>query len=159
MNAPNTTLWPLLFTYRGTIMGQGFLASVSFCGRLLATVEPEGVWLDGVNPGALAVGGPSMEAANVELRETITRVLGGYASASSTFEAFRGAVERYYHETDEYSTTTWDTALEELKAGRLGQIEGLQRKPVDWSCHVSVEPQRIEDVTPRVADSLLLKAA
>src|SRR5438105_3607256 len=56
----NASAWPLIFSYKGTIMGKGFLAEIALTGRLLASQEMAGVWLYGVNPGALSVGAPTL---------------------------------------------------------------------------------------------------
>ena len=56
--------WPLCFTYAGSVIGNGFLAHVDLCGRLLAVPEADGVWLYGVNPAAVAVGAPTLSDAN-----------------------------------------------------------------------------------------------
>lgn len=166
MTTTTVTTWPLLFTYSGPIIGRGFFASVSFCGRLLATQEPEGIWLDGVNPGALAVGGATLDNANHELRETLTKVLVAYASEAKSFDAFKTAVERFYHETDDDTVAEWKASVDALKNGLLSVPAALRRKPDDWTCHVLVEPKRIEDLTPHDnqvcqndGDTTLAKAA
>jgi hypothetical protein len=148
MSESKSTAWPLLFTYDGPIIGRGFFASVSFCGRLLAWPETEGMWLDGVNPGGVAVGGKTLDEANQELRNTLTQVLVAFASEANSFEAFRSAVEGFYRETDSATVAEWEEALVALKEGTLPVPSGLRRKPADWECFVKVEPKRIEDLTP-----------
>lgn len=140
--------WPLLFTYSGPIIGRGFLASVRFCGRLLSHQEPEGVWIDGVNPGGFAVGGADFAAANLELREALTKILVDYAFEADTFEAFQAAVERFYYETDSDTVALWDDALTALRAGTLAVPDGLPRRPLTWACDIHVERQRLEDLQP-----------
>lgn len=166
MNDVKVTAWPLMFTYSGSIIGRGYLASVRFCGRLLATPETEGVWLDGVNPGGLAVGGANLDAANHALRETLTKVLVAFASEAASFEAFQAAVMRFYDETDDETVAEWEAALTALQEGTLPGLSGLQRKPPDWNFFVAVEPKRLEDLTPRDnpvchddVDTALAKAA
>jgi hypothetical protein len=148
MTNSTPSAWPLLFTYSGPIIGRGYLASVRFCGRLLAHQEPEGVWIDGVNPGGLAVGGADFAAANLELRETLTKILVDYAFEADTFEAFRTAVERFYHETDHESVGAWDDALAALRAGTLAVPSDLPRRPLTWACDIHIERQRLEDLRP-----------
>lgn len=141
--------WPLYFTYSGPIIGRGFLASVKFCGRLLASPETEGVWLDGVNPGGFAVGGKSFEDANLQLRETLTKVMVDFAFEADSFETFKGSIERFYHETSDDVVAMWEEGVEALKAGTLLVPPGLQRKPADWNCFIHVEPRRLEELTPQ----------
>lgn len=147
MNENTGHALPLLFTYSGLIMGRGFLASVTFCGRLLAWQETEGVWIDGINPGGFAVGGKNLHEANLALRETLTKVLVDFSFETPSFDAFRAEVERFYLETDDSSVGLWDSALEALKAGTLTVPAGLQRKPSEWTCHITIEPKRLEDLT------------
>ena len=49
--------WPLLFTFQQKVYGNGFLANVVAHGSVLASQEEEGVWMDGVQPADLSVGG------------------------------------------------------------------------------------------------------
>ncbi|HAM57559.1 MAG TPA: hypothetical protein DCQ64_19960 [Candidatus Rokubacteria bacterium] len=148
MTDTTPSAWPLLFTYSGPIIGQGFLASVRFCGRLLAHAEPEGIWIDGVNPGAFAVGGVDFPAANLELRDTLTKILVDYAFEADSFEGFRAAVERFYHETDADTVAEWDDALAALRAGTLAVPDDLPRRPLTWACAIQVTRQRLEDLQP-----------
>jgi hypothetical protein len=166
MSENKLTGWPLLFTYSAPIFGRGFLASVRFCGRLLAWPETEGVWLDGVNPGGFAVGGKNLDEANSELRTTLTKILVDFATEADSFNAFRSAVTSFYHETDDASVGLWEEALTALKSGCLPVPSGLQRKPAEWECFIDVEPMRIEELTPQhnplnspAVDTMLAKAA
>jgi hypothetical protein len=149
MSEHNSAAWPLLFTYSGTTIGQGFLASVNFCGRLLAWSETEGVWLDGVNPGGFAVGGKSLDEANVALRDTLLKVLVAFAAEAGSFDEFKAAVTRFYYETDSETVAWWEASLEAFKAGVLPVPSGLQRKPPEWQCFITIEPKRLEDLTAR----------
>ena len=49
--------WPLIFTYRGNVFGDRYIASVSAVSRVLGIQEDDGIWLSGVQPGGLAAGG------------------------------------------------------------------------------------------------------
>lgn len=149
MSDTRASAWPLLFTYSGPIFGRGYLASVRFCGRLLAWPETEGIWIDGVNPGGFAVGGKTLDEANLELRDSLTKILVDFAFEAESFEAFQEAVQRFYHETDDTSTALWEEALSALRAGTLPVPTGLQRKPADWECSIVVELKRLEDLTPQ----------
>ena len=166
MNENDTTTWPLLFTYSGNIIGKGFIASVKFCGRLLAWLETEGVWMDGVNPGGLAVGGRTFEEANVELRDSLTKTLVGFADEAASFEAFKADVTRFYDENDAVTVAEWEAALAAVKSGSSSAPAGLQRKPANWKCFIEIELKRMEELTARDnavsnpgVDTVLAKAA
>ncbi len=92
------TIWPLLFTHKGSVFGNGFLADIELCGRLLAEPNAEGVWLYGVKPGALAVGAVNLATANTELLKALVAVFVDFAEESKTFGQFKSMVEQYFNE-------------------------------------------------------------
>lgn len=141
--------WPLMFTYRGTILGRGFVADVDLHGRLLATPELEGVWLYGVNPGALAIGAPTLDAANAELRNTLTRLFIDFAQETASFAAFKTRVESYLAETDEGSVQEWEAARKEVRAGHVPVPDGLPKEPDECPSFVNVTEKPLEAVTPQ----------
>lgn len=146
-NAATSVAWPLLFTYKGPVFGTGFISYVELCGKLLASPETEGVWLDGVNPGAFAVGARTLEEANLKLREALTRVFIDFAEAADSFAAFKAAVESFYHETDPDTVREWDEAISAVKQGRVPVPADLERRP-DWNCFVRVIEKPVDQVTP-----------
>lgn len=149
--------WPILFTHRGTILGNGFLAEIELKGRLIATPEVEGVWLYGVNPGALAVSGRTLADANVELRNTLTRVFIDFAEDASTFDAFKTRVEQFFDETDSESVREWEDAVKCVRAGNVVGPEGLIRADANEARYVNVTRKAVEAVTPK--DNPLVKEA
>ena len=46
--------YPLMFTYRDVISGDGFLAGITLSGRALMIKENDEWWMYGVRPGAIA---------------------------------------------------------------------------------------------------------
>jgi hypothetical protein len=114
MNNMKSVVWPLLFTYKGPIIGNGFLSNVELCGKLLAFPETEGVWIDGVNPGAFALGAATLDVANRELREALTRVLVDFAGTAESFASVKAATSCYgktyrtLHVNHGYSLTNTD---------------------------------------------------
>jgi len=138
--------WPLCFTYTRSVMGKGFLAHVAFCGRTLAVMETDGVWLHGVNPGAIAVGGGSLADAHKALHEALTKTLIDFAEAAATYDAFEAAVDAFYHETDA-DLQEWEEEVARIKDGRTAPPDGLRRCP-DPELYVRVRAMRIEQLTP-----------
>ena len=67
------------FTYKSRFFGKGYIAEIEMCGRLLAELEMEGVWLYGVNPGAIAVGAVNLAGANVDLHKSLAGVFADFA--------------------------------------------------------------------------------
>jgi hypothetical protein len=147
--ATATATWPLIFNYKGTIMGKGFLAEIALTGRLLASQEVSGVWLYGVNPGALSVGAPTIDDANVELRKTLTLLFIDFAQEAASFDQFTKIVEQYFHESDGESIAEWDAARENVRAGRVPVPNGLPRQTEGPKLFVSVTLKAAESVTPQ----------
>lgn len=148
MNAPKSVAWPLLFTYNGPVIGNGFLSYIELCGKLLASPETEGVWLYGVNPGAFAISARTLDEANRELRDTLTRIFIDFAESADSFDQFKTAVEQFYAESDSETLDEWQQALLALQQGTGPVPEGLPRKPADWECFVTVTEKALDELTP-----------
>lgn len=151
----NSVAWPLTFTYRGTILGRGFVADIDLQGRLISTPEVDGVWLYGVNPGAIAVGAPSLNAANLELRSTLTRLFIDFAEQAASFKEFKTRIEAYLDETDAATTQEWETARAQVRSGQIPVPDGLPKKQDACTCFVKVTEKKLETLTPQ--DNLLLQ--
>lgn len=76
------THYPLLFGFRDTVQGNGYVARVAVDGRALMLVEPppEKVWIEGVTPGGFAASGHSQAAALESFRQSYLAVLFGSPS-------------------------------------------------------------------------------
>lgn len=153
--------YPLLFSYRGPVIGPKFLAEVMLRGRLLASVEPEGWWLYGVNPGALAVDGKSLDEADCQLKETMHDVLVGFAEEAESFDDFKRSVEEYFYAVCEPVLQEWTEAVANVRSSPTIKIEGLPKKPADSDMFVRVTKKAERDMSAadNVADSNLLAAA
>ena len=87
--------WPLIFTYRGNVFGQGYIASVSAVSRVLGIQEEVGIWLSGVQPGGIAAGGQDLWEARVTFQQAFVGVLADIASSVGDFPAFQAEVARF----------------------------------------------------------------
>ena len=114
--------WPLIFSYRGNVFGQGYFASVSAVSRVLGIQEEDGIWLSGVQPGGIAAGGQDLWEARVAFRQAFVGVLADIASSVGDFPAFQAEVARFLEERD-------DTAFEEGAAA----VDANRRQPLDWA--------------------------
>ncbi len=146
-NMSKSVVWPLVFKYRGPVFGTGFISYVDLCGKLLASLETEGFWLDGVNPGAFAIGAKTLEEANVKLREALTAVFVDFAEAADSFSEFKAAVEDFYNQTDAETEREWDEAINAVRQGWIAVPANLDRRP-DWKCFVRVIQKPVDEVTP-----------
>lgn len=103
---------PLLFSYRDTLFGNGFVVHVEAKnGRALCVPESDGYWMYGVNPGGMAARGDDPYSAHAAFRKTFSNVLIDIAKESGGFEQFRAAVEAFFNETSEGYEQDWNAAV------------------------------------------------
>jgi len=149
------TRLPLLFSYRDTIFGQGFLVEVKVLnGRALCVTEDNEVWMYGVNPGGMAASGTDLHDAHKEFRKAFTKILIDLAYEAENFDAYRAAVEQFVHETSD--NDGWRAAVEEVRRLNVAEV-GLPRASADSPMSVQVtirEMPRVDDNLP-VSDALL----
>src|SRR5687767_13938071 len=129
MNHSDTSshAWPLLFKHHGTILGKGFLADIEIHGRVLARPEAGGVWIEGVNPGAISLGAATLNDTHAELRATLARVFVDFAEQTAGFDEFKTRIEQFFHETDKDTEQEWEAAVEAVRAGRVAGPERIPR--------------------------------
>lgn len=126
---PPPSAWPLIFNFRAPILCDGFIARVELRGRLLARAEHDAVWLDGVNPGALALSAPSINTAGLELHSALTAVFVDFAEEHTSFDEFKAAVEQFFHDTDDDSVQEWQEAVSAVQQGLITAPAGLPVYP------------------------------
>ena len=151
MTTTDSPVWPLLFTHRGSIIGKGFVAEVAIFGRLIARVEAEGVWFDGVNPGAMAVGAKTLSEGGPEVRDVITSVLVDFAEEADTFDDFKARVEAFVNETDDGTVAEWKDAVQQVRDGHV-TIPDLPMHSADQAVSVKVIQKPLSALTS--ADNL-----
>lgn len=109
--------YPILFSVRDPIIGNGFVASVAIHGRALLRDEGEGsFWIDGVFPGGMAAGGESRDEALLRFREAYQEILRDFAAEAASFEAFRKEVERFFWQETPGEHDAWKAAVSDLRA-------------------------------------------
>ena len=144
-----SSVWPLLFKHQGTILGKGFLADIEIHGRLLATPEADGVWIVGVNPGAISLGAATLNDTHAELRSTLAKVFIDFAEQTDNFDEFKACVEAFFNETDPDTQREWDEAVEAIRAGRVSGPDGVPRQDANAPRYIKVTPKPVEAVTPK----------
>ncbi|MHB8525875.1 MAG: hypothetical protein ACYDD2_06940 [Candidatus Acidiferrales bacterium] len=121
--------YPLMFTVRDTVSGNGFLAGVTLSGRALIRKEDDGKWwVYGVRPGAIAEVGNTPEEAFLRFRNTYKNVLFDAAEESVSYEAFREAVEQFYYQPDPDEEERWEAAFKMVRAGGIVPDDGFISK-------------------------------
>lgn len=110
--------YPLMFTFRDLIEGNGFLAEVNLSGRLLMVREKNEWWAYGVQPGAIAETGETPQETYLRFRNSYRMVLFDIAIESSDFGTFKAEVESFF-EPDEEEECRWKEAVEAIRSGEI----------------------------------------
>ncbi len=126
--------YPILFTFRDKVLGNGFLADVTVHGRALAAEEEDGWWMYGVQPGDIAAGGSTFAEAAAEFHKTYTAVLFDIAEDAKDHKVFKAEVDRFFKEINGPTEDEWATAVTEVRAGRItaeAVSEGFPKQSAD----------------------------
>src|SRR5262249_6084949 len=112
--------YPVMFTVRDTVSGNGFLAGVTLTGRAIITREDDGRWwVYGVRPAAIAESGETPQEAFLRFRNTYKNVLFDFAEGSAAYENFGEAVEASYHQPHQEEEERWTEAFRALRSGEV----------------------------------------
>jgi predicted RNase H-like HicB family nuclease len=112
--------YPVMFTLRDTVSGNGFLSGITLSGRALVLREDDGKWwMYGVRPGAIAESGATPEEAFLRFRNAYKNLLFDFAEDSHSYEVFRHNVEQFYAQPDHEEESRWSDALNALRSGQV----------------------------------------
>ncbi len=129
---------PLFFRYTDTIESRAFTARVETLGRILARAEDGGgIWIDGVNPGAIAEGGPNPTEALGNFRRSYREVLEDLAETNASIGSFRRVVEEWVHAFDAITLEEWLQAVARVRSGEV-VVNGFPKRDSQTSPSVSV---------------------
>ena len=129
--------YPILFSRRELIEGNGFIAAVGVSGRALLFDENGESWVEGVNPGGFAAKGASPSEALAAFCEEFRLVLFDIASEAGAFESFKAEVEEFFHETNETALREWEMAVSEVRQGKV-TVDWLDRRPAESPLTIDV---------------------
>ena len=136
--------YPLLFTYRDILLGDGFVAGVEIKGRSLMVQEDDGYWIYGVSPGGIAAGGESQKEAAEEFRSMYRTVLFDIAAEATTYEQLRSEVEAFFQNRNEAFEGDWWGAVSQVRAGQV-KSDWLEKERADSDRGVKVVEIAIEE--------------
>ena len=90
--------WPLVFSYRGIMIGNGFKVIVDARCRVLAEEQENkgGIWMNGAQPGGFAAGGDDIDSAHQALKTMFLNILRDTAEEASNFAAFQDEMNRFF---------------------------------------------------------------
>jgi hypothetical protein len=160
--------YPLMFTFRDAVSGNGFLAGVTLSGRALLVQEGEQDWcVYGVRPGAIAETGTTPQEAYLRFRNRYKDVLFDISAESNNFEAFKRETERFYYQPDAEEEQRWEEAVRTLRCGELVPREQFictlpKESPENRPSQIAVA--RLDEVTrfqasDNVSDTFVMAAA
>lgn len=123
--------FPILFSYRDTVVGRGFVAGVGADGRALLVHEDDLTWwLYGVEPGGVAGGGNSREEALRAFQERYQSVLFDFAAEAASFPQFKTMVEQFFSAIHEPHAAGWNDARAQVRKSNVS-LDGIERVDAD----------------------------
>lgn len=162
------TNYPVMFTFRDAVSGNGFLSGVTVGGRALIVREPEDqAWcVYGVRPAPLAVSGATPLEAFANFRNAYKNVLFDFAEDAKTYEAFKGQVEEFYSTPDLEEEARWTEAFQAIRTGKIpidAPFTDLPKEsPENRPSFISIQPlheMKRYTSTDNVAEQLVFAAA
>ena len=122
--------YPVMFTIRDVVSGDGYLAGVTLSGRAVMCHEKEDNkwWVYGVRPAAIAENGNTPEEAFGRFRNSYKNVLFDMAQESPKYEEFREAVESFYYQPDPDEEERWEAAFKAIRSGNFVPDDGFFSK-------------------------------
>lgn len=144
--------YPVMFTVRDTVSGNGFLAGVTLNGRAVMCFEDGKWWIFGVRPAPIAESGETPQEAFLRFRNSYKNVLFDFAESSEKYENFREAVESFYQQPDDEEEARWHTAFQALRSGQIKPEPPFfstlpKEEPENRPTQISVE--RLDKTTSR----------
>jgi hypothetical protein len=119
-------LYPLVFSFRNLIAGNGYLAAVAMHGRVvlaegIAAAEggDQETWMYGVQPGDIAGGAQEKTVAFAAFKKNYGDVLQDIAAEATSFEEFKTKATEFFNEVNEPNLADWERALLNVRAGNL----------------------------------------
>ncbi|HVB87401.1 MAG TPA: hypothetical protein VNK23_12140 [Candidatus Dormibacteraeota bacterium] len=110
--------YPVMFTLRDTVAGNGFLAGITLTGHALMVKEADDKWwVYGVRPGAIAENGSTPQEAFLRFRNTYKNVLFDAAEGNGNYQKFRDKIERFYSQPDTEEEDRWERAFNAIRNG------------------------------------------
>lgn len=115
------TNYPVMFTFRDAVSGNGFLSGVTLSGRALIVREPDegNWWVYGVRPAPIAESGSTPLEAFANFRNAYKNVLFDVAEEAESFDAFKREVEKFYYEPDYDEENRWIEAVKAIRSGTV----------------------------------------
>jgi hypothetical protein len=121
-------LYPLVFSFRNLIAGNGYVAAVAMDGRVILAEgvtfgdENEETWMFGVQPGDVAgdaSGDRQKLAAFTAFKKNYDNVLLDIAAEATSFEEFKTKATEFFSGVNPPNLADWERARIEVRSGNL----------------------------------------
>jgi len=121
--------YPVMFTFRDVVSGNGFLSGVTLGGRALIIPE-DGSWsIYGVRPAPIAESGKTPLEAFANFRNAYKNVLFDLAEDAESFEEFKQKAEQFYSAPDPEEEGRWTEAFKAIRTGNVKIEESINNLP------------------------------
>lgn len=141
--------YPLVFSFRDIIAGNGYVAAVGMDGRVLLTEEDDGdTWMFGVQPGGIAGGDRGRDVAFAEFRKSYSSVLFDFAADATSFGEFEAKVTEFFNQINEPVADEWDLALVDVRTKQLSLADLRTVKSESRTPRLT-----IEEIAPETANA------
>ena len=122
-------VYPLVFKFRTSVVGEGWLAGVELCGAAVVTKEASGEYIaHGLKPGGVAGVGSTVTEAYLAYKEDVQTVLYDMAG-NAPFEAFRESVLEFFDSVDAWGDAKFAEGRSMVAAGKVDSSLTLEPNP------------------------------
>lgn len=112
------TRYPIVFTYRELIVGNGFVATVESTGRcLMEDFGDSDVWVSGVHPSGFSAGADNQQSASEAFQREHRVALLDMADDAPDFDSFQAMVRDFHAQKSEIGEMEWWEAVHQVRAG------------------------------------------
>ena len=127
------TRYPIVFTYRELIVGNGFVATVESTGRcLMEDFGDSDVWVTGVHPSGFSAGADNQQSASEAFQREHRVALLDMAHDAPDFDSFQAMVRDFHAQKSEIGEMEWWKAVHQVRAGKIAS---------DWLQKVSANTE------------------
>lgn len=112
--------YPIVFTYRELIVGNGFVATVESTGRcLMEDFGDSDVWVSGVHPSGFSAGADNQQSASEAFQREHRVALLDMAHDAPDFDSFQTMVRDFHAQKSEIGELEWWEAVHQVRAGKI----------------------------------------
>ena len=122
-------IYPLVFGFRTSVLGEGWVAGVELCGAAVVTKEADGEYIaHGLKPGGVAGVGSTVTEAYIAYKEEVQTVLYDMAGDGS-LDAFREGVFEFFESADAWGEERFAEGRLMVAAGKVESSLPVEPRP------------------------------